>query len=127
MNGPFDDADSNEVWRVFASQMIEGYEELANIDMLEPDPANRAAAMKNSENKEMDWLNAKGCFKKWKRQDLAPNDCVFGSRFHYHIKLDAKTGHITNCKVCLVVMGHRMTEGEDYIDAFAPVPHSTSA
>eukprot|EP00961_Rhodomonas_salina_P095771 1287924-Rhodomonas_salina.1 len=24
-------------------------------------------------------------------------------------------------------MGHRMTEGEDYIDASAPVPHSTSA
>eukprot|EP00961_Rhodomonas_salina_P262470 3547040-Rhodomonas_salina.1 len=24
-------------------------------------------------------------------------------------------------------MGHRMTEGEDYIDLFAPVPHSTSA
>eukprot|EP00961_Rhodomonas_salina_P288513 3899255-Rhodomonas_salina.1 len=75
--------------------MIEGYEELADIDMLEPDLANRTAAMKNvrlcpfwmqSENKEMDWLNAKGCFKKWKSQDLAPNDSVFGSRFHYHIK-----------------------------------------
>eukprot|EP00961_Rhodomonas_salina_P279239 3772379-Rhodomonas_salina.1 len=24
-------------------------------------------------------------------------------------------------------MGHRMTEGEDYIEAFALVPHSTSA
>eukprot|EP00961_Rhodomonas_salina_P300892 3940250-Rhodomonas_salina.2 len=109
--------------------VIEGYEELAEKDMLEPDQANRAAAMKNSENKEMDWLNTKGCFKKWKHQDLAPNNSVFGSRFHYHIKRDAKTEHITNCKVRLVVMGHRMTasEGEDYIDAFAPVPHSTSA
>eukprot|EP00961_Rhodomonas_salina_P291319 3931900-Rhodomonas_salina.1 len=116
--------------------MIAGYEELADIDMLEPDPPNCQAAMKNvclrpfwmqSENKEMDGLNAKGCFKKWKHSDLEPNNRVFGSLFHYHIKRDATTGHITNCKVCLVVMGHRMTEGEDYIDAFAPVPHSTSA
>eukprot|EP00961_Rhodomonas_salina_P133931 1802052-Rhodomonas_salina.2 len=42
--------------------MIEGYEELTDIDMLEPDPPNRQAAMKNvslrpfwmqSENKEI--------------------------------------------------------------------------
>eukprot|EP00961_Rhodomonas_salina_P258060 3487903-Rhodomonas_salina.1 len=64
----------------------------------------------------MDGLNAKGCFKTWKQQDLAPNDSVFGSRFHYHIKHNVKT----------VVMGHKMTEGDDYIDAFAPMPHSTS-
>eukprot|EP00961_Rhodomonas_salina_P097136 1306460-Rhodomonas_salina.1 len=41
-DGPFNDADQNEIWR--------------------------------SENKEMDGLNAKGCFKIWKQQDLAPND-----------------------------------------------------
>eukprot|EP00961_Rhodomonas_salina_P169160 2279299-Rhodomonas_salina.1 len=35
-DGPFNDTPRNEVWRVFASQMIEGYEELADIDMLEP-------------------------------------------------------------------------------------------
>eukprot|EP00961_Rhodomonas_salina_P069757 936676-Rhodomonas_salina.1 len=51
-----------------------------------------------SENKEMGGLNAKGCFKKWERSDLEPNDRVFGSRFHYHIKRDATTGQITNCK-----------------------------
>eukprot|EP00961_Rhodomonas_salina_P085381 1146703-Rhodomonas_salina.1 len=100
--------------------MIAGYEELAYIDMLEPDPQHSAAAMKNvrlrpfwmaSENKEtVEGLNTKDCFKKWKRSDLAPNDRVFGSCFHYHIKRDATTGHITNCKVQLVVMGHKMTE-----------------
>eukprot|EP00961_Rhodomonas_salina_P228519 3088585-Rhodomonas_salina.1 len=46
-DGPFDDEDSNEIWRVFASQMIEGYEELADVDMLEPDPPNSSAAMRN--------------------------------------------------------------------------------
>eukprot|EP00961_Rhodomonas_salina_P119229 1604570-Rhodomonas_salina.1 len=65
---PFNDAPCNEVWRVFASQMIEGYKELADIDMLEPDQPHSAAAMKNiqlrpfwmvSENKEMEGLNAK--------------------------------------------------------------------
>lgn len=80
MDGSFNVADHNEVWLVLASQMIEGYEELADIDMLEPDPPNRPAAMRKvrlspfwmqSENKEMDGLNTKGCFKKWKRQDLA--------------------------------------------------------
>eukprot|EP00961_Rhodomonas_salina_P083135 1116895-Rhodomonas_salina.3 len=116
MDGPFHYSDCNEIWRVFASQMIKGYEELADVDMLEPDPPNSSAAMQNvrllpfwmqSENKERDRLNSKGCFKPWKRQDLPPNNSVFGSRFHYHIKCDAKTGQITNCKVLLVVMGHK--------------------
>lgn len=69
----------------------------------------------------------KQCFRRWKRCELASNDSVFGSRFHYHIKRDGATGQVINCKVQLVVMGHRMTEGEDYEDAFAPVPHATSA
>eukprot|EP00961_Rhodomonas_salina_P193837 2616955-Rhodomonas_salina.1 len=75
----------------------------------------------------MGWLEQKGCFRKWKRRDLAPNDQVFGSRFHFHIKRDGATGQVTNCKVSLVVMGNRMKEGEDYEDAFAPVPHACSA
>lgn len=49
--------------------MIEGYKELADINMLEPDPPISQAAIKNihlrsfwmqSENKEMDCLNTKG-------------------------------------------------------------------
>eukprot|EP00961_Rhodomonas_salina_P029448 396960-Rhodomonas_salina.1 len=61
----------------------------------------------------MEGLERKGCFKKW--------------NFHYHIKQDGATGQVTNCKVSLVVMGNHMKEGEDYEDAFAPVPHATSA
>lgn len=120
VSGPFSDERSNEIWKVLASQMLEGYEQLADVDMLELDPANNNAAMKNqqlrpfwidSQNKEMEGLERKGCFKKWKRLDLAPNDQVFGSRFHYHIKRDCATGQVTNCKVRLVVMGNRMKEG----------------
>eukprot|EP00961_Rhodomonas_salina_P078085 1048715-Rhodomonas_salina.1 len=91
--------------------------------MLEPNPANRNEVMRNSrlrpfwiasEIKEMDGLDKQGCFKKWNRAELAPNDRVFGSRFHYNIKRDGTTGQVTNCKVCLVVMGNRMKQGEDY-------------
>eukprot|EP00961_Rhodomonas_salina_P267658 3616483-Rhodomonas_salina.1 len=39
--------DCNEIWRILASQMLEGYEALADINMLEPDPANHTQAMKN--------------------------------------------------------------------------------
>mmetsp|Transcript_27856 Transcript_27856/g.65715 ORF Transcript_27856/g.65715 Transcript_27856/m.65715 type:complete len:97 (-) Transcript_27856:1858-2148(-) len=76
VDGPFSNERRNEIWRVLASQMIKGYEALADIDMLEPDPANHTAAMKNprlkpfwleSEGKEMKGLWDKGCFKRWKR------------------------------------------------------------
>ncbi len=67
------------------------------------------------------------CFKKWKRADLKSNNRVFGSHFHYNIKQDGRTGQVTNCKVSLVVMGNRMTEGLDFNDSFAPVPHATAA
>jgi len=103
--------------------------------MLEQDPANSRAAMKHprlapfwqaSEDKEMAGLWGRNCFKKWNKADLMKTDCVFGSCFHYHIKRDAKTGEITNCKVRLVVMGNNMKAGEDFEDAFAPVPHATA-
>eukprot|EP00961_Rhodomonas_salina_P193693 2615062-Rhodomonas_salina.1 len=74
----------------------------------------------------MDGLWKRGCFQRWQRKDLLPNDRVFGSRFHYNIERDGATGQITNCKVQLVVQGNRMKEGKDYVDAFAPVPHATS-
>jgi hypothetical protein len=134
--GPFSDVKRNEIWQVLASQMAEGYEHLADLDMLEPNPPNRTHAMRNerlrpfwvqSEEKEMQGLWKRGCFKKWNRRDLDPTDRVFGSRFHYNIKRDGRTGRVTNCKVRLVVMGNRMKEGEDYDDSFAPVPHATVA
>eukprot|EP00961_Rhodomonas_salina_P177908 2399090-Rhodomonas_salina.1 len=101
LSGLFSNEHCNEIWKVLASQMLESYEELAYVDMLEPDPANNTAAMKNPrlrpfwidlQKKEMGRLEQKGCFRKWKRRDLAPNDQVFGSRFHYHIKQDGATG-----------------------------------
>eukprot|EP00961_Rhodomonas_salina_P193748 2615862-Rhodomonas_salina.1 len=67
--GPFKDLQENEVWLVLASQMAEGYKALADIDMLEPNPANRNEAMQNSrlrpfwitlEIKEMDGLDKLG-------------------------------------------------------------------
>eukprot|EP00961_Rhodomonas_salina_P038514 517548-Rhodomonas_salina.2 len=80
-----------------------------------------------SQNKEIKGLWDKGCFKRWKHSELLNDDWVFGSLFHYHIKRDSATGHVTNCKARLVVMGNRMKEGKDYEDAFAPVLHATSA
>eukprot|EP00961_Rhodomonas_salina_P285432 3857073-Rhodomonas_salina.2 len=46
--GQFSDEQRNEIWRVLALQMLEGYEELAHVDMLEPNPENRNQAMKNN-------------------------------------------------------------------------------
>eukprot|EP00961_Rhodomonas_salina_P226681 3065097-Rhodomonas_salina.1 len=46
-SSPFADQQRNEIWLVFASQMVEGYEKLADIDMLEPSPSNRNEAMRN--------------------------------------------------------------------------------
>eukprot|EP00961_Rhodomonas_salina_P017697 238015-Rhodomonas_salina.1 len=63
--------------------MQDGYDSLADVDILEPNPANRRAAMKNprlhpfwmaSEQKEMTGLWAQGCFKRWKRSDLLKSD-----------------------------------------------------
>ena len=134
-DGPFDDPQKNQVWRVLASQMMALYDELADVDMLEPDPTNRKAALKRSrlapfwiasEQKELTGLWSRDCFKRWKRGDLLKSDSVFGSRFHYHIKRDPKTGLITNCKVRLVVQGNTLKAGEDFKDAFSPVPHATA-
>eukprot|EP00961_Rhodomonas_salina_P252464 3412445-Rhodomonas_salina.2 len=135
LTGPFHNEQRNKVWRALASQMMEHYEELADVDMLEPNPSTRNEAMCDtrlhpfwidSERKEMEGLWSRGCFKQWKRSELLASDRVFGSRFHYNIKRNGVTGQITNCKVQLVVMGNRMREGEDYEDSFAPVPHATS-
>eukprot|EP00961_Rhodomonas_salina_P012629 170082-Rhodomonas_salina.1 len=61
--GPFQDPLQNEIWKVFTSQMMENYEQLANVDMLEPSQTNSNEAMQTvrlcpfwiySEKKEMD-------------------------------------------------------------------------
>eukprot|EP00961_Rhodomonas_salina_P076269 1023610-Rhodomonas_salina.3 len=97
---------------------MEYYEELADsdVDMLEPNPSNSNEALRNAclcpfwidfERKEMEGIWRWG---------------VWGSQFHYNIKLDGATVQITNCKVRLMVMGNQMREGEDYEDSFAPLP-----
>eukprot|EP00961_Rhodomonas_salina_P150031 2020226-Rhodomonas_salina.1 len=135
LDRPFTNSLCNDIWQVFAAQMIKGYDKLADIYILEPNLSNRNEAMSNirllpfwmdSENKEMDGLWKHCCFKQWKLRDLLASYCMFGSLFHYNIKHDGATGLITNCKVQLVVMGNRMKEGKDYVDSFTPVPHATS-
>eukprot|EP00961_Rhodomonas_salina_P046413 622947-Rhodomonas_salina.2 len=114
---------------------MEHYEELADIDMLEPNPSNSKKAMLNahlgpfwidSEQKDMDYLWLHCCFKPecWKWSELLASDRVFCSGFHYSIKQDGATGQITNCNLRLVVMGNRMQE--DYGDSFVPVLYATS-
>eukprot|EP00961_Rhodomonas_salina_P122709 1652621-Rhodomonas_salina.2 len=119
-SGPFRDQCINELWIVKAETTMLFKETVADLslkDSLKPDPLTRKAAMQHHcfkdfwlDAKQVEWkgLWARGCFKKWKRSDLEPNDRVFGSRYHYKIKHDTVTG-----------------EGEDYEESFAPVPHST--
>ena len=49
MTGPaaglFENEDLNQIWRVLASQTMEDYNQLADIDMLKPDPANSKQVM----------------------------------------------------------------------------------
>eukprot|EP00961_Rhodomonas_salina_P114999 1547446-Rhodomonas_salina.1 len=52
----------------------------------------------DAERVEWSGLWERGCFKKWKRSDLLPNDRVFGSRSHYKIKHCHVTGRITKFK-----------------------------
>eukprot|EP00961_Rhodomonas_salina_P158844 2138455-Rhodomonas_salina.1 len=47
LDGPFTDCLRNDIWRVFASQMIEGYDKLEDVYILEPNPSNRNEAMRN--------------------------------------------------------------------------------
>jgi len=106
--------------------------------MLEPDPKNHKEALRNvrlaqfwiqAAEKEMSGLKDRGCFKKHFIKDLTAEQrkLVFGSRFHHKIKRNALTGQVKSFKVRLVVMGNNMEKGEDYVDAFAPVPRATAA
>eukprot|EP00961_Rhodomonas_salina_P093758 1261359-Rhodomonas_salina.1 len=57
---------------------------MSMTDALEPDPANWKEAMRHERFREF-WLDAertewkglwdRGCFKKWRREDLKPDDC----------------------------------------------------
>jgi len=110
---------------------------LDDIDILEPDPRNHRQAMrhprlapfwKESGAEEMTGLFRRGCFKKHRLTDLTPEQRkhIFGSRFHHKIKRHTKSWIIKSLKIRLVVMGNNMTKGEDFTDAFAPVPRATA-
>eukprot|EP00961_Rhodomonas_salina_P294095 3934273-Rhodomonas_salina.1 len=142
LSTPFVDTEMTRVWKAAVQggagtlRSKEDVERLSLSDSMEHDPANSKEAMQqerfldfwlDAEKAEWDGLWSRQCFKKWKRSELAPNDLVFGSRYHYKIKHDAISGKISKFKVRsrLVVMGHCMQEGVDFNDAFAPVPHTT--
>eukprot|EP00961_Rhodomonas_salina_P081792 1099423-Rhodomonas_salina.4 len=77
----------------------------------------------------MEGLFKQGCFRKHYYSSLSREQCqhVYGSRFHHKINCSPKTGVPTFFKKRLVIMGNRMQKGEDYVEAFSPVPCSTAA
>eukprot|EP00961_Rhodomonas_salina_P181062 2444057-Rhodomonas_salina.1 len=70
----------------------------------------------------------RGCLRKVRKSELSDEERkhVFRSKFHYKIKRRGRTGKVTKCKARVVVLGNHMTQGEDYLDAFAPVPRATA-
>jgi hypothetical protein len=137
---PFRDAARNRAWLAAAAVPQDGDPSnlniLASIDMLEPDPIHRGAAMGNprfrpfwqqAEQAEWTGLWERGCFKAWRRQDLASNDRIFSSRYVYKLKRDARTNQVTRFKARLIVQGFRMEKDIDYHDTFSPTPGATSA
>jgi len=119
-----------------ARRALNSEDGLDDVDVLEPDPKNHKSALRHprlapfwreSASEEMDGLFRRGCFRKWRICDLSPEQRkhIFGSRFHHKIKRHTKTGKVKSLKIRLVVMGNNMTQGTDFVDAFAPVPRST--
>eukprot|EP00961_Rhodomonas_salina_P067783 910159-Rhodomonas_salina.1 len=108
--------------------MSDDWEALADLDSLEPDPSNWKQAMSSeclcpfwlgAEKKEVDWLWSRGCFEGVKQSELPKGTQVFGSRFHYKIKLHTDTMQVKSTKVRLVVQGQRMEQGVDFEDTFS--------
>ena len=133
--GPFTEDQLNVIWALHAETLSPrtDWETLADLDCLEPDPPHRRRAMQNArlkpfwlgaEEKEMQGLWNKGCFERVQRTSLPAGTRVFSSRFHYKIKRYSATSALKSLKVRLVVQGHRMQEGRDFDQAFAPVPRS---
>ena len=131
---PFGDAARNKVWLAAVSDSKVDANLLASIDMLQPDPAHRGAAMASNfrpfwltaEQEEWAGLWQRKCFKVWKRADLARNDRIFTSRYVYKLKRDAITGKVSRFKARLIVQGFKMQQDVDYNDTFSPTPGSTA-
>eukprot|EP00961_Rhodomonas_salina_P192756 2601350-Rhodomonas_salina.2 len=100
-----------------------------DIGLLEPDPKHYrkelqhpwlAPLWRESAEEEMTCLMSRGCFCKWQTRDLTPE------QFHHKIKCNTSTGVAKSLKTSLIVMGNQMKKGEEYVDTFTPVPHSTA-
>eukprot|EP00961_Rhodomonas_salina_P118705 1598013-Rhodomonas_salina.1 len=76
----------------------------------------------------MSGLWDRGCLRNVSTSELTEEERkhIFRSKFHYKIKCSGRTGKVTKCKARVVVLGNHMTQGEDYLDAFAPVPRATA-
>ena len=128
----------NRVWLACAVATSSAFQDLnflASIDMLEPDPANRRAALRSrfapfwteADRQEWDGLQARGYFERWLRKDLLHNDRVFSSRYVYKLKRDARTGHVSLFKARLILQGFLMEKHRDYEDTFAPTSGATAS
>ena len=136
-SGPFEDPADNLIWCGRSLATDGGYDYLSSVDVLEPDPKSHRQAMKHprlkpfwegAETLEMDGLWARGCLRRIRKSELTDTERkhIFRSKFHYKIKRSGRTGKVTKCKARVVVMGNTMTQGDDYFDAFAPVPRATA-
>eukprot|EP00961_Rhodomonas_salina_P201608 2719548-Rhodomonas_salina.1 len=70
----------------------------------------------------MDGLWQRCYFERVHQSELPKGTRVFGSHFHYKIKLHTDTMQVKSTKVRLVVQGQHMEQGVDFEDIFAPVP-----
>jgi len=133
-NLPFRDAAHHKVWLASVSNSKVDAYLLASIDMLQPNSAQRGAAMAShfrpfwlkSEQEEWDGLWKRNCFKVWKRSDLVADDRVFTSRCVYKLNSDAISGKVSRFKARLIVQGFKMQQDVDYNDTFSPTPGSTA-
>eukprot|EP00961_Rhodomonas_salina_P213443 2882850-Rhodomonas_salina.2 len=60
------------------------------------------------------------------RDDQAVGQSLPEQGMKYKIKRSCCTGKVTKCKLHIVLLGNCMTQGEDYLDTFAPVPLDTA-
>eukprot|EP00961_Rhodomonas_salina_P191773 2587836-Rhodomonas_salina.2 len=136
-SGPFEDPADNTVWSAHVLASAADADYLSTVDTLEPDPKSHSQAMKHprlkpfwlkAEDGEMAGLWDRGCLRKVLTSELTEDERkhIFRSKFHYKIKCSGRTGKVTKCKASVVVLGNHMTQGKDYLDAFAPVPRTTA-
>jgi hypothetical protein len=70
----------------------------------------------------MEWegLCERKCFKRWRTEDLLPDDRVFNAHYVYKLKRDATSCLVLCFKTRLLVQGFRMKKDVDYNDTLVP-------